>query len=89
MNLRVMPVNDVSISYLKANLEKFLKRAKKNKLPVRITRRGKPIAEILVTEPTACVDRAKWIGSMRDSIKILGDIVSPTIDPDEWERLRD
>jgi prevent-host-death family protein len=82
-------VNDVSVSYLKANLGKFLKRAQKNKLPVRITRRGKPIAEILVIKPVACVDRAKWIGSMKNSIKIFGDIVSPTIDPDRWEALRD
>ena len=55
---------------------------------MRITRRGKPIAEILVTEPVACVERARWIGSMKNSIEILGDIVSRTIDPNRWEALR-
>jgi hypothetical protein len=30
-----------------------------------------------------------WIGSMKDTMKILGDIVSPASDEDEWEVLRD
>jgi hypothetical protein len=35
------------------------------------------------------MDRAKWLGSMKGTVKILGDIVSPAIDKDEWEVLRD
>jgi len=35
------------------------------------------------------MDRAKWIGSMKGTVTILGDIVSPAIDKDEWEVLRD
>lgn len=34
-------------------------------------------------------DRARWIGSMRDSIQILGDVVSPANDEADWEVLRD
>lgn len=30
-----------------------------------------------------------WIGSMKDTIQILGDIISPATDEDEWEVLRD
>jgi len=30
-----------------------------------------------------------WIGSMKNSMKIKGDIVSPANDEDEWEVLRD
>ena len=45
------------------------------------------MAEIVpVTMPA---DHASWIGSMRDSIKIIGDIVSPASDPDDWEVIRD
>jgi hypothetical protein len=29
------------------------------------------------------------MGSMRNSIEILGDIISPASDEDEWEALRD
>jgi hypothetical protein len=34
-------------------------------------------------------DRARWIGSMLDSIRIIGDIVSPANDESDWEVLRD
>jgi hypothetical protein len=34
-------------------------------------------------------DRARWIGSMRDSIRIIGDIVSPATDESDWEVLGD
>jgi hypothetical protein len=34
-------------------------------------------------------DRSGWIGSMKDRMEILGDIVSPAADEDEWEVLRD
>lgn len=57
--------------------------------PFRITRRGKTVAEILVLKPTPVVDRAKWIGSLKDTMKISGDIVSPANDPEDWEALRD
>jgi hypothetical protein len=35
------------------------------------------------------IDREAWIGSMKDSIQILGDIVSPASEQDDWEVLRD
>jgi hypothetical protein len=34
-------------------------------------------------------DRSRWIASMRDSIEIIGDIVSPANDEEDWEILRD
>jgi hypothetical protein len=33
--------------------------------------------------------RSNWIESMRDSIRIIGDIVSPANDEADWEVLRD
>jgi len=74
-------VDVLSISEFKTKLNKIIKRAQKTKQPFRITRRGKTVAEILVLKPTPVMDRAKWIGSLKDTIKIHGDIVSPVIDP--------
>ena len=65
----------------------FLERVEKTKQPIRITRHGKPVAEVVPAAPM--VDRAALMGSMRDSIEILGDIISPASDEDEWEALRD
>ena len=78
---------EVSISEFKAKCLALLERVEKTKQPIRITRHGKPVADVVPAVPI--VDRASLFGSMRDSIKILGDIVSPVIDLDEIEALRD
>jgi prevent-host-death family protein len=80
-------MQEVSISEFKAKCLALLEQVNKTKTPLRITRHGKPIAEVV--PPTTVVDRAAWIGSMKNSIEILGDIVSPANDEDEWEVLRD
>lgn len=80
-------MEEIAISEFKAKCTAVLERVSRTKQPVRITRHGKPVADVV---PTNCeVDRAALMGSMRDSIEILGDIVSPATDEDEWEVLRD
>ena len=81
-----MVMKEVAISEFKAKCLALLDEVHKTKQPIRITRHGKPIAE--VTPPTP-VNNASWIGSMKGTMQILGDIVSPASDPDDWEVLRD
>ena len=57
---------------------------RKTKKPIRVTRFGKPVAEVVPASP-----KADWIGSMKDTIEILGDVVSPANEENEWEALRD
>jgi prevent-host-death family protein len=80
-------VKEVAISEFKAKCLALLEQVRATKKPLRITRFGKPVAEVV--PPTAVDDRAAWIGSMKDTMKITGDIVSPATDEDEWEVLRD
>jgi len=80
-------MDEMAISEFKAKCTAVLDRVSKSKKPIRITRHGKPIADVVPAAPA--VDRAALFGSMRNSIKILGDIVSPVIDLDEIEALRD
>ncbi|MFI5070011.1 MAG: hypothetical protein ACHP8A_03885 [Terriglobales bacterium] len=47
---------------------------------------GKPVAEVI---PASAKTSADWLGSMKDKIKILGDIVSPLNETYEWEVTRD
>ena len=82
-----MEIEEVPISQFKAKCLALLERVRKTKRAIRITRHGKPVADVVPT--VATVDRAALFGSMRESVKILGDIVSPVIDPDEIEALRD
>jgi hypothetical protein len=53
------------------------------KMPVRVTRFGKPVAEVIPPSPQA--GERDWIGSMKDRMKILGDIVSPATEEKDWE----
>jgi len=77
---------EVAISVFKAKCLALLEQVRRTRQPIRVTRHGKPVAEIV--PPTPAADRAKLIGSMKSS-KILGDIISPANDDGEWEVLRD
>ncbi len=80
-------MQEIAISKFKAKCLAILENVEKTKQPIRITRHGKPVAEVIPSNQV--MDRAEWMGSMRDSIQILGDIISPVIDIDEIEALRD
>jgi prevent-host-death family protein len=80
-------MKEVAISEFKAKCLALLEQVRQTRKPIRVTRFGKPVAEIV--PPTIVQDRASWIGSMKDSIEIHGDIISPANDEDEWEALRD
>lgn len=78
-------MKEIAISEFKAKCLAILDEVQKTKQPIRVTRRGQPVAE--VGPPTPKDDRS-WIGSMKE-MKILGDIISPANDEDDWEALRD
>jgi prevent-host-death family protein len=80
-------MDQISISEFKAKCLALLEQVNKTKKPLRITRHGKPVAEVV--PPSSVQDRSAWIGSMKDRMEILGDIISPAADEDEWEVLRD
>jgi len=78
-------MREIAISEFKAKCLALLDQVQKTKKPIRVTRRGKPVAEVNPPKPT---ENRDWIGSMKD-MEILGDIVSPASDEDDWEVLRD
>ena len=79
-------MREIAISEFKAKCLALLDQVQKTKKPLRVTRFGKPVAEVIPPTPTPS---AEWLGSMKDSMKILGDIVSPATEESEWEVLRD
>lgn len=78
---------EVPISEFKAKCLALLEEVRKTRKPIRITKHGKPVAEVVPPVPKS--DRSKMIGSMKGSIIFNGDILSPASDPDDWEALRD
>jgi len=77
----------VAISEFKAKCLSLLDQVQKTKKPILVTRFGKPIAEVIPASPKAVA--GDWIGSMKGTFEILGDIVSPADDEQDWEVLRD
>lgn len=55
--------------------------------PLTVTKRGRPVAQVI---PIPRGKRARdWGRGLRGTIRILGDIVSPVVPPEDWEALRD
>lgn len=80
-------MKEVPISEFKAKCLALLENVRRTRTPLRVTRFGKPVAEVI--PPTVIQDRSAWIGSMKNTIEILGDIISPAEDEGDWEVLRD
>jgi prevent-host-death family protein len=76
----------IAISKFKATCLGVLERVRKTRKPILVTRFGKPVAQI--APPPEPERPTHWIGSMAGTLQILGDIVAPAVDEDEWEVLR-
>jgi prevent-host-death family protein len=85
-NQRKKPIHEVAISEFKAKCLALLEEVNKTKTPLRVTRRGKAIADVV--PPAARTEGRDWIGSLSGKIRFTGDIVSPVIDMDDIEALR-
>ena len=80
-------MEEVAISEFKAKCLAMLERVRRTQKPLSVTRFGKPVAEIVPPSPDT--GQKQWIGSMKDTMEIMGDIVSPIIDEKDIEALRD
>ncbi len=80
-------MQEIAISEFKAKCLEVLKQVSRTRKPIRVTRFGKPIADVM--PPAVAQPRAALIDSMKDSMEIVGDIIAPANDENEWEVLRD
>jgi prevent-host-death family protein len=80
-------MEQIAISEFKAKCLAVLERVRRTKKPIRVTRFGKPVAEVVPPSPSE--EPKEWLGSMADRIEILGDIVSPVIEESDWEAIRE
>ncbi len=75
----------VAISKFKATCLAVLEKVRRTGEPVLVTRRGQPVAEVVPPSPPA--RGAAWLGAMRGTGRIVGDVVSPAATEQEWEVL--
>jgi hypothetical protein len=79
-------MEEIAISKFKATCLSVLENVRKTRKPIKVTRFGQPIAEVM---PPSLPDRPKgWLGSMKGTGRVIGDIVAPAADEDEWKVLR-
>lgn len=52
--------------------------------PIVVTKRGEPVAQLAPLPPSAAGD---WSGALRGTGRIVGDLVAPAAEEDEWEAL--
>lgn len=79
-------MEEIAISKFKATCLSVLERVRKTRKPVLVTRFGEPIAEVVPPSPKP--KKKNWIGSMAGTGQIVGDIVAPASDEEDWEVLR-
>jgi prevent-host-death family protein len=80
------PRREIAISKFKAKCLSLLQEVSMTRTPLRVTRRGKPIADVIPASLEG--DEKSWIGSLSGSVDLVGDIVSPVIDVQAIEALK-
>jgi len=79
-------IQKVAISEFKARCLSLLEEVSKTKTPLRVTRRGKAVADVIPSSQES--DERDWIGSMSEWIEIKGNIISPIIETQDIEALK-
>jgi prevent-host-death family protein len=79
-------VEEIPISKFKATCLAVLQRVRRTRQPIRITRFGEPVAEVV--PPAARPANEDWMGSMAGTARLSGDIVAPAAAEAEWDALR-
>ena len=80
-------MNEIAISKFKATCLQVLEEVRVTKRPIRVTRFGKPVADIVPPQEHPVPTRR--LGTMTGSGRILGDIVGPIGDESDWDAARE
>jgi prevent-host-death family protein len=83
--MRKKPIPEIAISEFKAKCLALLEQVNKTKTPLRVVKRGKPLADVFPASPEN--EKRDWIGSMGGTLEITGDIISPVIELSDLEAL--
>jgi prevent-host-death family protein len=76
-------MKEIAISEFKAKCLGILDQVRKTRRPIRVTRFGEPVAEVVPPSPGS--RPANWLGCMAGTARIKGDIVGPIGSEEDWE----
>lgn len=75
-------MDSIPISKFKATCLATLECVRRTGRPLRVTRFGKPVADIVPSVPEKA--EADWLGAMEGTAKITGDISIPSSELADW-----
>ena len=79
-------MDTISASKFKATCLAAMERVRRTGRPLRITKFGRPLADVVPVQPDR--SRGTWLGAMKDRGRVTGDLVEPVAAPDAWDVLR-
>jgi prevent-host-death family protein len=78
-------MKEIAISKFKATCLAVLEDVRRTRQPIRVTRFGKPVADVI---PPKTEPKKSWLGCMEGTGEIVGDIVGPVGAFDGWGKRR-
>jgi len=79
-------MDEMAVSKFKATCLAALERVRATGRPLRVTRFGKPLADIV---PSRATPRgASWLGAMRGRARLADDLIAPVADAASWNALK-
>lgn len=76
----------IPISEFKAKSLALLEQVRRTGRSLIVTKRGEPVAEVV--PPSVATLGRNWLGAMRDTATVSGDIVSPIGKSSDWDALK-
>lgn len=78
-------MDQIAVSKFKATCLAALDRVRRTGRPLRVTRFGKPLADVVPSQATT--KGSGWLGAMKDRGRVRGDLVTPVSDAADWNAL--
>lgn len=79
-------MDEIAVSKFKATCLAALDRVRRTGRPLRVTRFGRPLADVVPAAPAT--PGPVWLGAMKGRGRVAGDLVAPVAGADEWDALR-
>jgi prevent-host-death family protein len=79
-------MREIPVSKFKATCLATLAEVERTRIPVRVTRFGKPVAEIVPAKRNG--KKKSWLGSMEGRMEIVGDVMDTSAAWGDWGRHR-
>jgi len=79
-------MDEIAVSKFKATCLAALDRVRRTGRPLRVTRFGQPLADVVPARPAPAGDT--WLGAMKGRGRVAGDLAAPVAGAEDWDALR-